>query len=122
MGFILFIRWWYGAGWINSFYAIQQRVNTVAQELSMGILLRTLFEPWKQITLYAGESAALDTKIHVLLDNLFARFFGFIIRSAVLAIGLIVLILTFVLGVVLALMWPIIPVLPIVFMVLAGIT
>ncbi len=119
MGLVILFRWWYSAGWTNSFIAIAGRVKLLAQELSMGILLRTLFEPWKQITLYSGPSAALDTKIHVLLDNLFSRIFGFVIRCGVLIIGVIGCVILFFAGVVLAIVWPIVPILPIVFIMLA---
>mgnify|MGYP003590462909 CR=1 FL=1 len=90
-----------------------------AKELSMGILLRTLFEPWKQITLYSGPSAALDTKIHVLIDNVFSRLFGFVIRSGVLLMGLLGCIILFISGVILAVVWPIVPLLPVVCVILA---
>ncbi len=119
MGFVILFRWWYSAGWTNSFIAIIGRVQLLAQELSMGILLRTLFEPWKQITLYSGPNAALDTKIHVALDNIFSRVFGLIIRSAVLVMGVVGCAVLFVAGVLLAIIWPIVPFLPLVFILLA---
>ena len=119
MGFVIFFRWWYSAGWTNSFMAISQRVRLLAQELSMGILLRTIFEPWKQITLYSGPNASLDTKIHVALDNIFSRVFGFIIRSGVLIMGAVGCVLLFIAGMLLAIIWPIVPVLPVVFVILA---
>jgi len=119
MGFVIFFRWWYSAGWASSFVAIHQRVQILAQELSMGILLRTLFEPWKQITLYSGPNAALDTKIHVFLDNVFSRVFGFIIRSGVLVFGAIACSVVFLLGLILAVMWPVVPLLPVLFIGLA---
>lgn len=119
MGFVIFFRWWYSAGWSNSFVAIYQRVQILAQELSMGILLRTLFEPWKQITLYGGPNAALDTKIHVLLDNIFSRVFGFVIRCGVLIIGAFGSLILFIAGILLAVIWPIVPLLPILFAFLA---
>lgn len=114
MGFLLLARWWYTAGWVNSFFAIEKRVQKVATELSMGILLRTLFEPWKQITLYAGQGASMEVKFHILLDNIFSRFFGFFIRSFVLFFGAVALLGVFVFGCFLAIAWPIIPLLPLV--------
>jgi hypothetical protein len=114
MGFLLLARWWYTAGWVNSFFAIEKRVQKVANELSMGILLKTLFEPWKQITLYAGQNSSVDVKFHVLLDNIFSRFFGFFVRSFVLIFGVIALGVIFVFGCFLAIAWPLIPLLPLV--------
>ncbi len=88
--------------------------------LSFGILLRTLFEPWKQITQYAGPGSSFDIKFRVLLDNLFARAFGFVIRSGVLIFGAIATILTALFSLFAAVIWPAIPLLPFIF-VLAGI-
>jgi hypothetical protein len=119
MGLLLFIRWWYGPGWSGSFGAIFERVQLLSQELSMGILVRTIFEPWKQITLYSGPGASFDAKIHVFLDNIFSRVFGFVIRSAVLFIGILLVGIVFLLGTLLAFAWPIIPALPIIFIALA---
>lgn len=119
MVFILLIRWWYGAGWAGSFAAIFNRVSLLSADLSMGILVTTLFEPWKQITLYAGNNASLDTKVHVLFDNVFSRAFGFVVRSVVLLIGCIMITATLLFGVLLAIAWPIVPILPIVFIFLA---
>lgn len=119
MGFVLFFRWWYTAGWTNSFVAVFWRVKMLAAELSMGILLSTLFEPWKQITTYSGPSAALDTKMRVLLDNIFSRVFGFVIRIFVIFIGSILCMAVFVFGVALAVLWPAVPFLPFIYILLA---
>lgn len=119
MGFTLFFRWWYTTGWSNSFVAIFWRVKLLATELSMGILLTTLFEPWKQITTYGGPNAALDTKIRILFDNIFSRVFGFVIRTFVLFVGSILCVLVFVFGLVLAILWPAVPLLSLFFAMLA---
>ena len=115
MGFTTFISWWYSAGWTNAFYAIICRVHILAKELSMPILLATLFEPWKQISFNGGVNVSFDTKLRLMFDNIFSRVFGFILRSTLLVIGAFASIAVFVGGVVLAILWPIIPVLPIIF-------
>lgn len=84
----------------------------------MGILLRTLFEPWKQITSYSGPNDSLDVKFHVWFDNLFARSIGFVIRSFVILFGSLAIILVVIFGTVLALLWPLVPFIPLVLIIL----
>lgn len=109
------VLWWYGPGWLNSFKAISRRLELLSDDLSIEILLKTLFEPWKQIKTYAGPNASVDLKLRVMFDNIFARFFGFIIRSFVLIFASIFLVLTAFFGLLIAIIWPIVPLLPIFF-------
>lgn len=113
MAFLLFFRWWYSAGWLNSFERIGQRVSLVANDLSLPILIRTLFEPWKQITSYASPTSSLDNKFRAWFDNMFARFMGFFIRSFVIIFSFISILLVVIFGLAVAFFWPIIPILPI---------
>lgn len=113
MAIMLFFSWWYGPGWKNSFSRITQRVDAIATELSMGILLKTLFEPWKQITSHSGPNDSIDVKFHAWFDNLFARMIGFVIRSSVLVFGTLSVVVVVLFGTVLALLWPLVPLLPV---------
>lgn len=119
MGLVLFIGWWYSTGWKNAFTNINKNTRRVMQELSLGIIVRTLFEPWKQITMYAGPGAPIDVKLHVLFDNVFARVFGFVIRIGLIFVGLAVSAVAIVVSTAIALVWPIVPTLPVLFIVLA---
>ena len=119
MGFVLFISWWYGTGWVNSFKAIGVRALSMASFFSLAILLRTLFEPWKQITTYVGPNTPIGDRFRVWFDNIFSRLFGFVIRSTVFWFGAFASLLTVLYGVILAIIWPIVPMLPIVFVAIA---
>lgn len=119
MAIMIFFSWWYGPGWKNAFFRITQRVDILAAEFSMGILVATLFEPWKQITSYAGPNAPIDIKFRIFFDNIFARIIGFIVRSAVLLFGAVMCLLLFIFGVILAVCWPLVPFLPIVCIILS---
>jgi hypothetical protein len=116
------LLWWYGPGWVNAFKAITKRVELFADALSIQILLNTLFEPWKQIKSYGGPNAALDAKIRVLFDNIFARIFGFFIRFCIIVIGSILLVFIAIFGLILAIIWPVLPALPVFCIVLAVIS
>lgn len=67
---------------------------------------------------YSGKGSSLEQKFRVWFDNVFARIVGFVIRSATIIFGLIAIGLIAVVGFVLALLWPAVPVLPILFIVL----
>lgn len=119
MALILFLNWWYTAGWINAYKSIPARTGNLARYLSIPTLAQTLFEPWKQITLSAGQNASIDLKMHILAENLFSRFFGFIIRISVIFFGFFAIVFTAIFGLFLALIWPVIPFLPLVFLIMA---
>jgi hypothetical protein len=78
-----------------------------------------MFEPWKQITLSTGQNASIDLKMHVLAENLFARFFGFIIRTFVIIFGVLAMFAVTIFGIIIAVFWPVIPFLPIAFVAMA---
>ena len=95
------------------------RFSSFAEWLSIPILLKTLFEPWKQIKTYTGQNTPFNVKIHIFFDNLFARAIGFLIRTFVIIFGLIVLLGVTIFGIILAVLWPIVPALPVVFIIMA---
>lgn len=122
MALIIFLQWWYGPGWANAFKSILMRTDTLAKDLSIPILLKTLFEPWKQIKLNTGQNASLDLKMHVLAENLFSRFFGFFIRVFVIIFGFLAMVFVTLFGFILAVLWPAVPFLPIVLIFMAVIS
>lgn len=86
----------------------------------MGILLGSLFEPWKQITSYSRPNSPIDIKIRVFFDNVFARIVGFIIRTAVLIFGLVACGVVFIFGLILAVLWPFVPLSPLLLIVISA--
>lgn len=119
MAFLLFIQWWYGQGWLNAFTRVVQRMKIISQELSLSILVKTLFEPWKQITSYAGAGSSLEQKFRAWFDNVFARIIGFIIRFFTIIFGLLATILVGIFGLILALFWPFVPLLPLILVIVS---
>ena len=104
---VLLLSWWYGRGWFWVADNINKKLITVNEIFSVGILLKTLFAPWKQIQSPTSFRNFLQSS----LDNFISRFIGATVRigmligaffsfAAVIAGGLLVIIL-----------WPIIPLL-----------
>lgn len=70
----------------------------VSQFFSIGLLLRTLIQPWRRMREYAGRGFDPQKFFETLIINLMMRLVGFILRIMVISIGFAVLIVVFVLG------------------------
>lgn len=80
----------------------------VEREFSLGILLRTLFSPWRRILTPRGRS--LDAKIQAALDNFVSRCVGFVVRISVVFAALFMIACVALAGVVVVVLWPLIPI------------
>ncbi len=114
--------WWYTSGWRWVITRALARLNTVQRMFSVGILLRTLFSPWKQIIGAPNKNQSLDAKFRMKLDNLISRFVGFGVRSLTLLAALVSLIFVLLIGVVTIALWPLLPLsIVVVFMIFLGV-
>jgi hypothetical protein len=116
--FIVFaLQWWYGAGWLRQWQKIIQRANSVGEAYSGKTLLKTLFSPWKRITALNTPNPTLQQRIQSVVDNLVSRFVGAVVRTFTLLAALVSLVVIILLGIALAVIWPLIPLLSIVVLV-----
>jgi hypothetical protein len=104
-----FFTWWYGRGYSEIIHYCLGLIQKVQRSFSIPSLLDTLFSPWRQIIALPGRS--LDEKMRAMLDNVVSRCVGLIVRLIVLFTAFILTILTSVLSAVLAVSWPLVPVL-----------
>lgn len=102
------LRWWYGPGWRLAFQRIGVRTHNVAMAFSVPTLLKTLFAPWRRIVTVGGKS--IDAKMQAAVDNLVSRLVGFVSRCMVLLTALIMTVGTFLVGSLIAIAWPLLPV------------
>jgi len=82
--------------------------NSVEQMFSVGILLRTLFSPWRRIVTAGGRG--LDAKMQAMFDNLVSRLVGFFVRLMVIIAACVSLAGVFLIGLVMVIVWPFIPI------------
>lgn len=110
----LCLRWWYGAGWYWVLRSmLMARSNWILETFSVPELLRTLFAPFRET--YAGKvKGSLDVQIHAFFDRFISRIIGFIVRSFLIFMALIGLLVVFLLAVLSLLVWPFVPLLPII--------
>lgn len=106
--FVEFVSWWYGRGWLEAWKTAGSWVKKVQLTFSIPLLVRTLFSPWKQIISMPGRS--IEAKFRAVIDNLVSRTIGFFVRLfALLAAGVIMLFAA-IIGFVVAILWPTIPI------------
>lgn len=111
--------WWYTTAWKGVAARLTQRLDRTLSFFSVGLLLRTLFDPFRQIA--AGQvRGGLDAKFRAWADRTFSRFVGAFMRTIFILIGIVLAIGVFIFGVVQIVLWPLVPLLPLI--ALAGIT
>ncbi len=106
---VAFIHWWYGPGWKDTYGRLRVRMRETYLTFSMPILLRTMFAPWRRITSASGRT--LGDKFRAMIDNLVSRVVGFNVRLIALSLGTFILALYALLGGLLLILWPVIPLL-----------
>lgn len=110
---IALISWWYGAGWSRLVRQCGGRVRGCLEFFSVQLLLRTLFDPFRQIgTDGAGQS--LDAQVRAWGDRMFSRLVGFAVRSMVIIFGFTIATALLVASAVQIIAWPFVPALPLV--------
>jgi hypothetical protein len=105
------LSWWYGAGWRGRVTMLRERLAATTDYFSIDLLLRTFFSPFRQIS--AGKvDGSLNVQLHAFFDRLISRAIGAMIRSFMIAVGLVAIISYTGIGVILVIMWAIVPLLP----------
>jgi hypothetical protein len=107
------LSWWYGAGWRDQTHLVSERLAAAADRYSISLLLRSLFSPFRQIS--AGSvSGSLDAKFRAGLDKLISRLIGAMVRTIIIIIGSMALLLGVIFGTLRLIVWPFLPLLPLV--------
>lgn len=106
--------WWYSRGWGVFVDQLKNYFASIIDFFSMDSLFRTLFKPFRQISAEsASANSSIDLRFQMFLDRLISRTVGFFSRLILILVGVILMICGGVLGLVLIVLWPIIPLLPI---------
>lgn len=108
-----FLSWWYTAGWRQRFVLLHQHMSRTADYFSIDLLLRTFFAPFRQIS--AGKvRGPLGVQLRAFFDNLISRIIGSFVRGLLVVIGSFWIIVAAIVGGIFALLWVVVPLLPIV--------
>lgn len=105
------LSWWYGNGLYSRIQLVVNRLKTSADFYSIGLLLNTLFSPYKQIS--AGNvDGPISIRMRAFFDRSLSRVIGSIVRSSVIISGLFVMVVQTVFGIIILIAWLIVPMLP----------
>lgn len=106
--------WWYVYGWKIFIEKIKNSLSSITDFFSMNSLVRTLFKPFRQISAdTANADASLDLRFQMFIDRLISRIVGFSSRLILLVVGSIIILVGGILSLLLIIIWPFIPLLPI---------
>ena len=112
--------WWYGAGWSRLGKNTVGRIDGALAFFSVGLLLKTLFDPFRQIS--AGRvRGPIGAQFRAWGDRQFSRGVGFVVRTTMIAFGLLVVGMLALVGLLQIIVWPLIPLLPIIGLLLTAI-
>ena len=112
--------WWYAHGWSVFVQKVRQSLTNIIDFFSMSDLIRTLFQPFRQISAAsASADSSLDLKFHMFIDRLISRFIGFFSRLILLITGTVIIIIGGIFSLILIILWPFIPFAPIAGIILA---
>lgn len=112
------LKWWYGPGFLWVWRGLLvSKLRYVSEVFSVPDMLTTLFAPFRQT--YVGKAHGVSA-LQAFADRTFSRGIGFVVRLLLLLVALLAAVLVVVFGVCLCVVWPFLPFIPVVAIVLAG--
>lgn len=91
--------------------SVPMRVKWCLEAFSIPALVKTWFSPYKQ-TYNGGGKGPIDLKVQAAVDNFISRVIGTLARTLIILAGFLCVVLSFISGVVIVVIWPFIPLLP----------
>lgn len=101
--------WWYSRGWLEKIEAISLSIAKTYDQFSIGILFRTLFYPFKQIS----SQPVGGTLLQRFADRVVSRGVGFAVRILTICAGSIIIGFRLVLAAIVIAGWPLVPLVPV---------
>ena len=102
------LSWWYKNGWADQIQTIKDRLESSADFFSLGQLVMTIFAPFRQISAQKI-SGSIGDQMRAFLDRTISRFVGAAVRILMIIFGLITMFFQTIFGVIVIVIWPIIP-------------
>lgn len=103
------LSWWYSRGFSELINGLKERLRDAADFFSIRLLMQNFFSPYRQISAQGTSSSAVNDRMQAFLDSLISRVVGTVVRLFVLLAGIIVIVLQITVGVVMIMIWPLIP-------------
>lgn len=107
------LHWWYVEGWLEQLTKVRWAFLRVADKFSIGLLIKTLFAPFRQIS--ADEQVrGVSGVATVVLDKLISRLVGGVARLIMIIVGTITLILLTICSLIRLVLWLVLPIAPVI--------
>ncbi|MES2437148.1 MAG: hypothetical protein V4519_03975 [Patescibacteria group bacterium] len=100
-----YIHWHYGRAISSGFTIFQNFIWFIGHFFSIGILFKTLFQPWEKMVEERQPGLSFSNIASALLINLCIRFAGAVIRLAVIFTGFICMSVITVIGACVFIIW-----------------
>ncbi len=110
--------WWYIDGYKLFAQKLWTKLGDTIDLFSIGSLLKTLFAPYRQIAANEGGDS-IDAKILAFIDRLVSRMVGGVARLGIVLFGIVTILLQAIGSILSLMVWPILPITPIIFVMLA---
>lgn len=117
MLFLALVSWWYTDGWMELGRRLLRRLSAAFDFFSIGLLLKTLFSPFRQISV-GKVQGSVGVQLRAWADRQISRGIGAMVRLAVILFGTIALLFLATASTIMMIAWPLLPLLPIVVMTL----
>lgn len=116
-------QWWYGAGWLRHVRRSYVGILRTADFFSLGLLLRTLFDPFRQISA-ANVNGPLPEQLRAWADRQFSRAVGAVVRTIMLLVGMVAITARALWTLVSIVSWTLLPLTPVIgiFLWVSGVT
>ena len=106
------ISWWYGVGLLVRLRGLKRALLRTADNFSIGLMLRTLFNPFRQIDAGA-KGKGIAEAFSAFLSRLISRMVGFVMRVGMILTGSLILLLQVLGSFVIILLHLAVPMLPV---------
>ena len=104
-------QWWYGSGWLRHCRRSYVGILRTANFFSIGLLFRTLFNPFRQIS--AGSvQGGLPEQLKAFADRSISRFIGANIRFWTIMVGMVAILIRAIWVIMSIVVWTILPATP----------
>lgn len=110
-GIFLFFRWYYGYAWEMVLRVYGRMILWAEHRFGVGHHLATLISPWHRDITQRKRGFSFEEFFGVLGMNLISRLIGFIIRIFMICIGLTLMAVIFTVGLLLVILYLLLPVL-----------
>ena len=114
-----FLQWWYLRGWTDFIHKMLSGLHSIADNFSITLLLKTLVAPYKQISAYGSGSESFQARISDFFDKLLSRMIGMTLRIVIIVVGIVVILLDILISGIAILLWPLLPIMPLICVVMA---